>query len=97
MTTKKNRKFEGKHDWSGSCSPDGKEYSIGWKTFSVGIFKWVPASTVGIKKSAVKYRITGPVQFPQKVADRAEEMCDVFDAADEGILLPPRRKSEVVK
>ena len=93
LVKKKNRKFVGKYDWSGSCAPSGNSSSAG--TFSVGIFTWEPnASASGLKKSAVVYRVRGYVQDADKVFERAEYLCDQFDS---GRLWPANRKSEFVK
>jgi hypothetical protein len=77
MITRKDRKQEGKHDWSGSCAPD----KYGWNTtFSVGVFEWVKKSDgKGLKKTAVKYRIKGYSIKPEAVYARAEEVCDMMD------------------
>ena len=77
---KKNRKFEGKHDYSGSCAPDGPEYYSNQKIFSVGVFQWLPkANGKGLKKSAVKFRVKGYSSQPEKVYDLAEMICDKYD------------------
>jgi len=80
-----------KHDWSGSCRPHGMCYMAN-RTFSVGIFQWVPQKNgKGLKKSAVKYRIKGYSSFPNDVYDRADEVCKRMD---EGWV--PPHKSETV-
>ena len=76
-----------KHDWSGHC--DGR---LGMATFSVGIFQWIPKVKKGLKKTAVKYRVRGYASNPQKVYQRAEEVCDYLDS---GNVLD--KKSEMVK
>ena len=64
------------HDYSGSCAP-GKSQSFGNMMFSVGIFQWLPkASGKGLKKSAVKFRIKGSSNNPEKVYSQAKIICD---------------------
>ena len=75
---KKNRKLEGKHDYSGSWSP-GQAPGM-CQTFSVGVFQWLPkANGKGLKKSAVKLRVRGSSSYPGKVYHYAETACDDFD------------------
>ena len=78
-----------KHDFDGSCAP--VQGSVGWGTFSVGIFEWIPKSRKGLKKSAVKYRIRGRVSNANAVYDRARIVCKKFD---DGWF--PKSKSEIV-
>ncbi len=69
-----------KHDYSGNCGPYGAEYFSN-TTFSVGCFRWIPkAGGTGLKKSAVKIRIKGYSFDPQKVYDKAEEICRKLNA-----------------
>ena len=75
----------GKHDFSGSCTPDKTFY---WNTFSVGIFEWVQkAGGKGLKKSAVKYRVKGYSSNPEAVYARAKEICEKLD---NGEILPAK-------
>jgi len=77
------RKQEGKHDYSGSYDPNAlvkPPYSGSARTFSVGIFKWLPrANGKGLKKSAVVYRIRGLRSYPEEVYDAAERCCTYLD------------------
>jgi len=83
---------EGKHWYSGECGP-GSDYPIG-ETFSVGIFKWVKKkSGMGLKKSAVIYRIKGSPSKPDRVYNRAQEVCMYMDI---GVWIGPG-KSETVR
>ncbi len=44
-------------DYNGACIPDGNPF---WKTFSVGIFQWLPKSNgKGLKKGKIVKRIKG--------------------------------------
>ena len=89
---KKDRKKAHCHDYSGSCVPQMNQFSYA-KTFSVGIFEWVPTtSSAGLKKSAVVYRVRGYCIDADKVYARAEEVCDMFDSGRK-----PPHKSEFVK
>jgi hypothetical protein len=91
MIARKDRKQEGKHDWSGSCAPGSFLLNA---TFSVGIFEWVLTSDgKGLKKTAVKYRIKGYSSNPDAVYARAEEVCDVMDLG----MMYLSAKSEMVK
>lgn len=65
-----------KHGYSGSCAP-GRSQAFMNAMFSVGIFQWLPkASGKGLKKSAVKFRIKGSSNNPQKVYSQARIICD---------------------
>lgn len=75
------REVEGHHDYSGACAPrpSGPRWAS-QRIFSVGVFKWVrKARGKGLKKSAVVYRVSGSVDAPEKVYQRAEEVCDLLD------------------
>ena len=81
-----------KHDYSGSCAP-GQEVASWQKTFSVGIFQWLPKSSgKRLKKSAVKFRITGSISNPDAVYRQAQRICD---AMDNGIF--PKKKSMILR
>ena len=70
-----------KHDFSGSCSPDGMNYT-GQSTFSVGVFQWVPKSIArkGLKKSNVKVRVYGFMSKPDPVYAKARKIVEALDA-----------------
>ena len=54
------------------------------RTFSVGIFQWIPKSSGnGLKKSAVKLRIKGYSNKPEKVYEAATFWCKCLDAGIE--------------
>jgi len=75
------------YDYSGACSPRDAGYTMSCKTFSVGIFQWVPtANGKGLKKSAVVSRIKGSVSDPEDVYRRAEAKCQELQKAYLGIL-----------
>ena len=83
--------MEGIHGYSGSCGP-GSE--MPGKTFSVGIFKWLKKSSGnGFKKSAVIYRVIGPVVKAKFVYSRAKNICDLMDSG----LWKETKKSERIK
>ena len=68
-----------KHDYSGSCAPECNDANR-WDTFSVGCFQWIPkTSGQGLKKSAVKFRVKGYVSNPEKVYQKAAEICEKLD------------------
>ena len=79
-----------KHDFDGECVPTG---ASAWRTFSVGVFQWVPtAGGQGLKRSPVKYRIRGDASNPEPTFARAREVCRMMD---DGWV--PRKKAEAVK
>jgi len=54
-----------------------------YKTFSVGVFAWVPAlSKSGIKRGAAKVRVSGPATSAghKLVHDKAQEIANALDA-----------------
>ena len=79
---KKDRKREGRYDWSGACAPGGVKYCL-HDTFSVGIFQWVQGKGK-LKKGRVVLRIKGDTYNPQAVYDAAEKLCY---AMDKGMML----------
>lgn len=80
-----------KHDYSGECAPTSD--FITYKTFSVGIFQWIPKfSGTGLKKSAVKFRISGLVSNPDAVYQEAKRICLEMD---DGIF--PKTKSIILR
>ena len=85
--------MEGTHGYSGSCGPGNRDYYF-QKTFSVGIFKWLKKSSgKGFKKSAVIYRVIGPVVKDKMVYSRAKKICDLMDSG----LWKETKKSERIK
>ena len=85
--------MEGTHGYSGAYFPgNGKHFKT--TTFSVGIFKWLKKSSgKGFKKSAVIYRIIGPVVKDKMVYSRAKKICDLMDSG----LWKETKKSERIK
>jgi len=78
----KDRKQEGHHDYDGACKP-GKFTWASQTAFSVSVFRWVAkASGKGLKKSASVYRIKGTIAHPERVYERAEEVCDMLDRGE---------------
>lgn len=72
-----------KHDFDGSCIPVKGLTFPSQKTFSVGIFQWVPkASGNGLKKTPVKYRVFGLITQPESVFARAREICAAMDSGE---------------
>ena len=70
---------EGKHWYAGQCGPQIGGRLL-YKTFSVGIFKWVKKSSgKGFKKSAVIYRVYGKSDNPSDVYDTAFMICKLMD------------------
>ena len=76
------RKDLNRYDFSGEFDPR-KNHNYSFKTFSVGIFKWIPkASGKGLKKSAVVYRVKGNVSDANKVYAMANKICDLLDKGE---------------
>ena len=72
----------GKHSFSGSCANTSRTFNHN-ETFSYGIFEWVPRdSGIGVKKSAVKVRVSGPVDMADAVKAMAEEVVALLDAGE---------------
>jgi hypothetical protein len=62
-----------KYDWDGSCMPGNKEYYDWQKTFSIGVFQWVPTKDgKGMKRSKVIKRFRGLVKDQDKVIEKAK-------------------------
>lgn len=77
----------GKHGFSGACRPGGS-WCVGQHTFSVGVFQWVPtANGNGLKKSAVKVRVSGSTTYPERVDAMAAKIAAALDA---GIYTGPK-------
>jgi hypothetical protein len=73
----------GKHEFDGSCAPLGREAFSEQKTFSVGIFQWLPKSGgKGLKRSAVKVRVKGSVSDPDKVYAMARAIAYELDRGE---------------
>jgi len=54
--------------------------SSGFRTFSIGVFQWLPkASGKGLKRSTT-IRVNGYVADPQRAFDRADELCRQLNA-----------------
>lgn len=71
----------GKHDFDGACTPGNDRVIHNQKTFSVGIFQWVPKNNgKGCKRSPVKVRLKGLFQKPEAVHAKAREICGLLDA-----------------
>jgi hypothetical protein len=84
----------GKHDYDGGYKPENSlPFGETCKTFSVGIFRWLPkVNGKGLKRSAVIFRVKGPVSMEEKVYETAESLCENFDS---GVI--PAQKSCTVK
>jgi hypothetical protein len=70
----------GKHEFGGACDPSSHIYHHNL-TFSVGIFQWVPkAGGKGLKRTAVKVRVTGFSSRPEGVYEAARKIVAELDA-----------------
>jgi len=65
-------------DYWGECDPAHSELThYNPTTFSVGVFQWLPKSNgKGVKRGKVVKRITGYVDDPQEVYDKAREFIE---------------------
>lgn len=82
MTTKEPAAV-GKHGYDGKCAPDGSEYNYPWKTFSVGVFEWLPmAKGKSLKKGKVKVRVAGRTNEAERVYKRANTIVDMLDRGE---------------
>jgi len=68
-------------DYDGSCAPTSFT-KVPWnRTFSVGIFQWVPRSSKKeVKRGMTVKRITGRVSDPEAVYAKAEAYCQLQEA-----------------
>lgn len=72
----------GKHGFDGAWADRGMTY-IHNVTFSYGVFEWLPKSGgKGLKKSAVKVRVSGPTHKADAVKAKAEEIVALLDAGE---------------
>jgi len=84
-------KKEFMYDFDGSCAPGGVWGGL-HGTFSVGIFQWLPkSSNKGLKRSPVKYRVSGSTHKAETIYSRARVLCNEFN---KGIF--PKKKSESI-
>lgn len=70
----------GMHGFSGACAPGSTIYT--YNTFSLGIFEWIPKTGLGakgLKKSAVKVRVKGPVSREADIYRMAKQICAELD------------------
>lgn len=71
----------GRHGFSGQCEPQEGARGYHWKTFSLGIFQWLPkASGSGLKRSKVKVRVIGSSNRPELARAKAQEIASALDA-----------------
>lgn len=69
----------GKHGYSGSWAGG----NLRCETFSYGVFEWLPKSSgKGLKKSAVKVRVSGPVSLEAAVEAKAKKIAALLDAGE---------------
>jgi hypothetical protein len=67
--------------WTYDRTSADKTLLHSWSTFSVGVFQWLPkASGKGLKRST-SIRVTGYTAEPQRVFDKADELCRKLNEA----------------
>jgi predicted RecA/RadA family phage recombinase len=70
-------------DFYGDCAPDESRAGIGWKTFTLGIFQWLPkASGKGLKRGKVIQRVKGTRDNPALAYRKAREVCARLNMGD---------------
>jgi len=75
------------YQWDYEPSPRTEE--SGFLTLSIGVFQWLPkARDEGLKKSK-SIRVAGYMAEPERVYDKAQELCDRFNAAGVRAENPP--------
>jgi hypothetical protein len=63
-------------DFYGDCAPDESRPGVGWKTFTLGIFQWLPkASGKGLKRGKVIFRVKGTRDNPALAYSQARAFC----------------------
>lgn len=82
----------GRHDYDGSCAPDGGGTYQGQETFSVGIFQYLPTKKGPLKRSKTRVRVKGPVSKAEEVYAAARVECGWLDLGNE-----PHRKTITIK
>lgn len=69
-------------DFRGACAPNGS--SPIWKTFTLGIFQWVPkASGKGWKRGKVVRRVKGTIDNPALAFSKARAICNALNEGRE--------------
>lgn len=75
------------YQWDYERSPLTQE--SGFTTLSIGVFQWLPkAGGKGLKKSK-SIRVAGYMAEPDRVYDKAQELCDLFNKSDVRAENPP--------
>lgn len=74
-------KAVGQYDYDGACAPWESVFPGTHDTFSVGIFQ-VEAKTRGsaLKRGKVLIRVSGDMDKPELVLDRADMICDLLNS-----------------
>lgn len=64
-------------DFDGSCAPRENVHSTSWKTFSLGIFQWIPKSSgKGLKRGKVVRRVKGYCDVADEAYAKAQGIVD---------------------
>ena len=78
----RSEKRPGEWDFDGACIPDVSHYHC--RTFSVGIFQWLPKrSGRGLKRGKVVQRVRGLASDPEEVFALARAICDRLNGGGE--------------
>ncbi len=74
------------HEWDfgGECDPlkrGGGKWSASIRTFSLGIFQWLPkANGNGLKRGKVVQRVKGYVSCPEEAHAEAQAIVDLLNS-----------------
>ena len=72
--------FTGKHDYDKVSATLMASPSLGWLTFSIGIFKWeLKSNGKSMKRGKVIVRVKSPVISKEKAFAKAEEIVKLLD------------------
>lgn len=81
MTTNIPSAVAGQHAWYGNYDPAHYTPLYGnYYTFSVSCFEYLPKSSGGLKRGPAKVRVSGRRDKPEKVYEKATEICRLLDA-----------------
>lgn len=75
----------GRHGFFGSGDPGPEsncQHHSHYKTFSLGVFRWLPKYGGGLKKGKVLVRVSGPCGDRDAVVARAREIAALLDAGE---------------
>lgn len=67
-------------DYDGACMPSNEKSDHNFRTFTLGIFQWIPKATKkGLKRSKVVSRVKGNSFDPDIAVKKAQQICAVLN------------------